>query len=299
MTEGLPASVSAWIRSVRAGADSEEIQPLFDPDVIFEIAGRKLQGREAVLARLSGMSKNLREAEWLLLSTDGEERATVRGAIPGRVIPSRGGPMSAVDMRFVLNAAGKICQVSPHPHHLEPPDLRPPLGMGEVAPDFSLPDVYGAVTSRQEGAAAITLVVFTCNQCPWALGWHDRLQAVIRDYSERGVRALQINSNDPAVSANDSVGVSRRRVENGEFSGVYLMDAGQRVARRWGARHTPEVFVLNEKGRVAYHGAPDADSENEGLRAQWVREALDALLAGGQVYLPQTGPVGCTIKWTL
>jgi hypothetical protein len=67
--------------------------------------------------------------------------------------------MSAVDMLFVLNAAGKISRVSPRPHHLEPADLQPPLGVGEVAPDFSLPDVTGAFTSLRVGSAAITLVI--------------------------------------------------------------------------------------------------------------------------------------------
>ena len=299
MSEALPASVSAWILGVQTGASGAQVQTLFDPDVVFEIAGRKVQGRDAVLARLSGMVEGLREAEWQVLPAHDGRTVKIRGAIPGRTIPSRGGPMSAVDMLFVLNAAGKISRVSPRPHHLEPADLQPPLGVGEVAPDFSLADVTGAFTSLRVGSAAITLVIFTCNQCPWALGWHDRLQAVIRDYGDRGMRALQVNSNDPGVSANDALEMSRRRVDNGEFSSVYLIDVGQRVARRWGARHTPEVFVLNAVGRVAYHGAPDADSQNEALSAEWVREALDALLAAREVPRAQTDPVGCTIKWTL
>jgi peroxiredoxin len=284
---------------VKTGAGGAQVQALFDPDVVFDIAGRTLQGRDAVLARLSGMSGNLKEAEWQVLPTPDVHTAKVRAVIPGRTIPSRGGPMSAVDMLFVLNAAGKISRVTPHPHHLEPADLRPTLGVGEVAPDFSLPDVSGAFTSLRVDSAAVTLVIFTCNQCPWALGWHDRLQAVIRDYVNRGVRALQINSNDSEVSINDALEVSRRRVDNGEFSSVYLIDVGQKVARRWGARHTPEVFALDAAGRVAYHGAPDADSQNEALSAQWVRDALDALLAAREVPRAQTDPVGCTIKWTL
>ena len=284
---------------MKIGAGGEQVQALFDPDVVFEIAGRTLQGRDAVLARLSGMSDSLREAEWQLLPTHDAHLAKIRGFIPGRTIPSRGGPMSAVDMLFVLNEAGKISRVTPHPHHLEPADLRPPLGVGEVAPDFSLPDVNGSFASLRVDSAAIALVIFTCNQCPWALGWHDRLQAVIRDYTNRGVRALQINSNDSGVSARDAPEVSRRRVENGEFSSVYLIDVGQQVARRWGARHTPEVFALDSTGRVAYHGAPDADSQNEALSAQWVRDALDALLTAREVPRAETEPVGCTIKWTL
>ncbi len=79
----------------------------------------------------------------------------------------------------------------------------------------------------------------------------------------------------------------------------YLHDDGQRIARQVGARHTPDVFVIAGDGTVAYHGAPDSDSEDPALQAEWVRAALDAVLAGRPVERPQTEPIGCTIKWTL
>jgi peroxiredoxin len=113
------------------------------------------------------------------------------------------------------------------------------------------------------------------------------------------VHSLQIVSNDSTVSPFDSIDHSLTRVANGEFASPLLVDSGQAVARSWGARHTPEVFLLDGDGRVAYHGAPDEDSENESAEASWVREALEAVLSDQSVERPSTPPMGCTIKWTL
>jgi protein-disulfide isomerase len=77
----------------------------------------------------------------------------------------------------------------------------------------------------------------------------------------------------------------------------YLHDADQEVARAYGARTTPDVFVLDAGGRVVYRGAPDADHSDHSLDAAWLREALDDTLAGRDVRRPETEPVGCSVKW--
>jgi len=171
------------------------------------------------------------------------------------------------------------------------------LTPGDTVPDFSLPDTAGAdVALRADGAAA-TVVVFTCNHCPYALAWHDRINAVAGDYAGRGVRTLQICPNDAERYPRDAPDAMRARVEAGEFAGPYLHDATQEVARAWGARVTPDVFVVDAEGRLAYRGAPDADYRDESLDADWLRGALDAVLAGEPVPEPLTEPVGCSVKW--
>jgi peroxiredoxin len=167
---------------------------------------------------------------------------------------------------------------------------------GDAVPEFTLPDTEGAAVVLR-GDAAATVVVFTCNHCPYALAWHGRLQAVARDYAGRGVRTLQICSNDADRYPRDAPEAMRARVQAGEFAGPYLHDAAQDVARGWGASVTPDVFVLDSDLRLAYRGAPDADHRDESLRAGWLRAALDAVLAGGAVAEPETEPVGCSIKW--
>ena len=77
----------------------------------------------------------------------------------------------------------------------------------------------------------------------------------------------------------------------------YLHDSSQEVARSYGAQTTPHVFVLDAEGRLRYRGAPDADYDDPGQRASWLRDALDALLEGAEPSQPETKPVGCSIKW--
>jgi peroxiredoxin len=171
------------------------------------------------------------------------------------------------------------------------------MAIGATAPAFTLPDTDGEPTSLAHGERAATVVVFTCNHCPYALAWHERLQQVARDYGERGVRVLQINSNDTQRQPRDSVEAMAARVADGAFAGPYLRDETQEVARAWAATVTPEVFVLDAEGRLAYHGAPDADHGDEALAAAWLRGALEDVLNGRPVARPATEPVGCTIKW--
>jgi peroxiredoxin len=166
-----------------------------------------------------------------------------------------------------------------------------------TAPDFTLPDTDGAPARLLDGAAPATIVVFTCNHCPYALAWHERIQDVARDYAAAGVRTLQINPNDAERYPRDSLAAMRERVERGEFAGPYLRDESQEVARAWAATVTPHVFVVDARGDVVYRGAPDADHGDESLRAGLLRSALDDVLAGRPVALASTPPVGCSIKW--
>ena len=161
---------------------------------------------------------------------------------------------------------------------------------------FALPDVDG--TPHEPGGAPVTVVVFTCNHCPYALAWHDRLIEVAGDYRDRGVKMLMINPNDADRYPRDSVDAMRERVARGELDGVpYLVDADSAVARAYGAKTTPDVFVLDDQLRVRYRGAPDASHAEPDLRAAWLRGALDAVLEGREPDPAETTPVGCSIKW--
>jgi peroxiredoxin len=173
-----------------------------------------------------------------------------------------------------------------------------PLELGQRAPDFSLPDTEGnhhAVGDADDAAA--TVVVFTCNHCPYALAWHDRILQVARDYGDRGVRFLAVNPNDAERYPADSYEAMQQRVAAEDWPLPYLHDADQEVARAFGAQTTPDVFVLDAQGRLAYRGAPDPDHRDPSQGAAWLRQALDDLLAGREVARPQTEPVGCSVKW--
>ncbi len=170
------------------------------------------------------------------------------------------------------------------------------IAIGQAAPAFRLPDTAGQ-EHGPEGAQA-TVLVFTCNHCPYALAWHDRMLAVARDYADRGVQVLAINPNDATRHPRDSVERMRERVAAGELEGVpYLRDETQEVARSYDARTTPDVFVLDGAGVLRYRGALDADYDDPAQDAAWVRAALDALLDGRDPDPAETAPVGCSIKW--
>jgi peroxiredoxin len=170
--------------------------------------------------------------------------------------------------------------------------------IGSLAPEFELPDTDGRLHATFDGSAApATVIVFTCNHCPYALAWHDRIMETARDYGERGVRFLAINSNDAERYPRDSYEAMRQRVAAEDWPIPYLHDETQEVARAYGAKVTPDLFVFDADRRLRYRGAPDGDYDDSQQRAQWLRDALDAVLAGGAPPRSETTPVGCSIKW--
>jgi peroxiredoxin len=172
------------------------------------------------------------------------------------------------------------------------------ISIGEKASEFQLPGTDGARHVLAGGPAAATVVYWTCNHCPYALAWHERMLDLARDYADRGVRFLAINSNDSERYPADSFEAMAERVDDdGGWPHPYLHDESQEVARAWGAEKTPHVFVLDSELRLRYEGAPDADYDDPSQRAAWVRETIDAVLQGREPERRQTPAVGCTIKW--
>jgi peroxiredoxin len=167
------------------------------------------------------------------------------------------------------------------------------LSIGAGAPAHELPDTEGKRHALHVDGAT-TVVVFTCNHCPYALAWHDRLASVADDYD---VRFLAVNPNDAERYPSDSYEAMQKRVAEEGWSFPYLRDEDQEAARSFGAKTTPDVFVLDGEGRLRYRGAPDADHRDPSQEAAWLREALDALLAGEEIARPETDPVGCSVKW--
>jgi hypothetical protein len=174
------------------------------------------------------------------------------------------------------------------------------MRLGDQAPPLELADTAGESHALPEpGQAQATVVIWTCNHCPYALAWHDRTVAVARDYANRGVRFLAVNSNDAERYPHDSPEAMRERVEGApdEWPFPYLHDASQEAARAYDAKTTPHVYVFDADLRLVYEGAPDADHRDPSLDAAWLREALDAVLAGESPERAETEPVGCSIKW--
>ena len=171
--------------------------------------------------------------------------------------------------------------------------------IGEAAPPLELEDTAGERQALRAGPAeaAATVVVWTCNHCPYALAWHDRIVDTANDYADRDVRFLAVNSNDAERYPADSPEAMRERVERERWPFPYLWDPDQQAARAWRARVTPHLFVLDAELRLRYEGAADADHQDPELGAGWLRAALDAVLSGEQPDPAVSEPVGCSIKW--
>jgi peroxiredoxin len=172
------------------------------------------------------------------------------------------------------------------------------LHLTSEAPDIELLDTEGRphrLVPPDEAPAQV--VIFTCNHCPYALAWHDRLMAAARDYAAQGVRFVAVNPNDAERYPADSYEAMQKRVRAEDWPMPYLRDEGQDAARAFGARTTPDVFILDGAGHLRYRGAPDPDYRDPAQDAAWLREALDDLLAAREVRRPETDPVGCSVKW--
>jgi peroxiredoxin len=172
------------------------------------------------------------------------------------------------------------------------------IALGTEAPQFDLPGVDGQSHSLDSYADADVLVlVQSCNHCPYVQAWEDRLSAIARDYSERGVRVVAVNSNDAEHYPEDSFEEMQKRASARGFAFDYLYDEPQAVARELSSERTPEVFVYDRDRRLVYHGAIDDSRDETAVTQEYLRDALDAVLEGQEPALTETPPVGCTLKW--
>ena len=172
------------------------------------------------------------------------------------------------------------------------------FGIGDPVPAFTLTDTEGAEHALPAAEAPpATVIVQSCNHCPYVIAWNPRLRAVAEEYGPRGVRFLAVNSNDATTHPADSPDRMAEFVRTQDWPIPYAYDASQDVARALGAERTPHVFVLDGDQRLAYRGAPDGDHQDPSQDAAWLRGALDAVLAGREVERAETPARGCTVKW--
>ncbi len=174
-----------------------------------------------------------------------------------------------------------------------------PLTLESALIPFSLVGTDSKTYRPEDFAPAPALgLIFTCNHCPYAQAWEDRLIQIQRDYAEQGVRFVLINPNDPAKYPDDSAENMRRRALAKGYPFPYLFDETQEVAKAYGATRTPEIFLFDAQRILRYHGAPDDNYEDpDAVQRPYLREAIEALLAGTAPPAAETKPVGCTIKW--
>lgn len=184
----------------------------------------------------------------------------------------------------------------------------PTLAIGAAAPDFDLPGVDGRNWALKDFAGAQVLVVlFTCNHCPTAQYYEERIKQIAADYRGKSVALVAISPNDPKSVRLDELGWSdlsdsfdemKLRAKERGFNFPYLYDGDTETASRaYGPVATPHVFVFDAARKLRYAGAIDDSERVQHVKQQYLRDALEALLAGKSPPVTQTKVVGCSTKW--
>jgi peroxiredoxin len=175
------------------------------------------------------------------------------------------------------------------------------LNIGDKAPksDVKMKNVDGQDLSIASVAGPKgTLVIFSCNHCPFVKAWEGRIAEIGNTYRGKGVGVIAINSNDPSAYPEDSYDQMQKRAKDRGFEFPYVVDATSEVARAFGASHTPEAFLFDKDGKLVYHGAIDDNSKDASqVESPYLKDALNALLAGNQIVTKETKAIGCGIKF--
>ena len=173
------------------------------------------------------------------------------------------------------------------------------MNIGDAAIPFTLIGIDDKEHSLSDYSdKAAVAVIFSCNHCPYVLAWEDRMIQIQADYADKGVQLIAIGSNDSAKYPADSFANMKVHAAEKGFNFPYLRDRSQEIARAYGATRTPEVFLFDSAGVLQYHGTIDDNYEDpNAVRKHYLRDALDAILAGQTPPVQETPPVGCTIKW--
>ncbi|MFN0174450.1 MAG: thioredoxin family protein [Saprospiraceae bacterium] len=171
--------------------------------------------------------------------------------------------------------------------------------IGDTAQDFNLKNVNGKnVSLAGIKNAKGYIVIFTCNHCPYAKAYEQRIIELHEKYAPLGFSVVAINSNDKDVQPADSYDNMKKLAKQKKYPFPYLYDETQEVAKAFGATRTPHVYVLDENRVVRYIGAIDDNSEDPSMaKEKYVGGAVDALLAKQEVAVKETKAIGCGIKW--
>lgn len=173
-----------------------------------------------------------------------------------------------------------------------------PYKIGDKATDFKLKSVDGKTYSMSDYKSAKGfIVVFTCNHCPFAKKYEDRINELAKNYKSKGYILLAINPNDPAVEPADSFELMQKRAKEKGFVFPYLFDQGQKIFPQYGATKTPHAFLLDKNRVVRYIGAIDdnVDSATD-VKEKYLENAIAALESGKTPSPEVTKAIGCSIK---
>lgn len=173
----------------------------------------------------------------------------------------------------------------------------PAYGIGDVVSDFSLKTYDGKTITLSEYAGANgCIIVFTCNTCPYAKLYEDRIIELQTTFQSQGFPVLAINPNDPALKPGDSAEEMQARAEEKSYPFPYVVD-DQGVHALFGATKTPQIYILDKNKKVQYIGAIDDNAQSaDNVSIRYVADAIAAIKEGKAPSTQETRAIGCTIK---
>lgn len=173
------------------------------------------------------------------------------------------------------------------------------LAIGASAPDFKLPATDGNTYQLADFEEAKALVVFfTCNHCPYVVGSDEVTRVTVEKYIPKGILFVGINSNSKVTHPDDDFDHMVARMEEHKFPWFYLYDESQEIALAYGALRTPHFYVFDQDRKLIYSGrGVDNPRETDKMKVNDLENALEEFLAGKEIRMPLTNPIGCNVKW--
>lgn len=175
------------------------------------------------------------------------------------------------------------------------------LEIGSAMPlmDHQLADISGnTMTLADAKGDAGTLVVFSCNTCPWVIRWEDRYVTLANTYAPKGIGMIAVNSNAARFGSEDSLEEMVEHAKNNGYNFPYAQDPESELASAFGATKTPHIYLFNADDKLVYLGAIDDNAKNaKKVEVPFLANAIDALLAGNPISPQTTKALGCSIKF--
>jgi peroxiredoxin len=178
----------------------------------------------------------------------------------------------------------------------------PSYKIGDMVQDFALKNVDEKTVSLKDFPEAKGfIVIFTCNHCPFAKAYEDRIMDLDKKYKPLGYPVIAINPNDPVKVPDDNFEAMQKQAKKKKYSFPYLHDDTQQIAKKFGATRTPHTFILQKQStgnKLVYIGAIDNNAESASAAdVKYVENAVKALLKGESPNPAETKAIGCSIKW--
>jgi len=175
------------------------------------------------------------------------------------------------------------------------------LEIGSAMPlmDHQLADISGKTMTLTDAKGDVgTLVIFSCNTCPWVLAWEDRYVTLAQEFIPKGIGMIAVNSNESQFERDDSMEEMVEHAQEMGYNFPYVQDPGSKLATAFGARKTPHIYLFDEKDKLVYRGAIDDNARKpRKVKHTFLADAMDALLTGEKIDPVSTKALGCSIKF--